>query len=151
MSRAEFRHYLIAMDVPALRRYWQMIFPDQLNPSSDAEALLAAHMTRLTTESMPIASRLYSYAWLRERGYPTDLPPSLAKHKDYIPKMLAASVGISVGRAGGVMSPENHAVRSVMESAVLETYADGHAGEPERVKARMMEMRAREKRRLGLP
>lgn len=152
MSQAEFRHYLIAMDVPALRRHWRLIFPDQAQPGNDAATMVQAHMARLMMENMPIASRLYSYSWLHERGYPTDLPPSLSKHRDYIPKTLVGSVGISVGRGflGDGVTPENLAVRGAMENAVLETYADGHANEPEKVKARMMEARAREKRGLGL-
>jgi hypothetical protein len=37
-----------------------------------------------------------------------------------------------------------------MVNAVLEAYADGHADEPEKVRARMLEARRKEQRGLGL-
>lgn len=147
----EFRRAMIDLDVAALRLVWRKVYPDQVQPKDDAEALAWAHIVRLQAETMPTAARLYSYSWLQEHGYPTDIPVSLSKHRDYVPKIVMGSVGISVGFPGTGMTPENSAVRSVMEYAVLETYADGHKDQPHIVKARMMEARAREKRGLGLP
>jgi hypothetical protein len=102
------------------------------------EAEQMMHLARTKAESVELAKRQYSHAWLVERGLPSMLPS-----KDW-PIVIAASVGICVDSA----VPEvKIALRGAMEDAVKKCYADG-TQDPVIVRQAMKD--AFEKERKGL-
>lgn len=142
------RQSLEALDVVTLRKLWAHVSPHLPQPTSDEQALIMAHVARTASDSVREPQRLYSYAWLRDHGYPNRLPDHLKPKAERTYPRAVGAVGISVNSKYPVV---RDAIRGVMEDAVLETYADGHADAPEIVKARMMEARERERKGLGLP
>ena len=102
------------------------------------EAEQMMHLARTRADSVDLAKRQYSHAWLVERGLPSMLPS-----KDW-PIVIASSVGICVDSA----VPEvKVALREAMEDAVKRCYADG-IQDPGIVKQAMKD--AFEKERKGL-
>lgn len=59
------------IDVPGIMRLWRHVAP-YLATQSPIEALISLHVARCEALSVPLRLRLYSYAWLKERGYQKD-------------------------------------------------------------------------------
>ena len=127
---------LADFDTAAAERLWSECMPHMQPPSDVTTAL---HMARTAAESVPIAKRQYSHRWLVERGLPSQLPPEDRPQ-------VVDGVGISCNSQYPVVAD---AIRGAMEYAVLDCYANGDK-EPEIVKPRMAEARARERKGLGL-
>ncbi len=144
---AEFRRCLEECDVPGIRRLSAHVMPHLPQPKSDAQALVSLHHARTQSAWIRIRLRAYSHRWLIERGLPSGLPDNLKPSAERLYPQKTAVVGISVNSKYPVVQ---RAIHGAMRDAVLETYADGHAEQPEIVKARMMEARARERRGLGI-
>lgn len=144
---AEFRRCLEECDVSGIRRLSAHVMPHLPQPKSDAQALVSIHHARTQSVWIRLPLRAYSHRWLLERGLPSGLPDELKPSAERLYPQKTAAVGISVNSKYPVVQ---RAIHGAMRDAVLETYADGHAEQPEIVKARMMEARARERRGLGL-
>lgn len=99
-------------------------------PENDEAALLALHLARSQTRSLPARSRAYSDAWLAERQT----------------GQIAHAVGIGVKSLGGDTRRVVE-IREAMEDAVVRSVKDGVdlATEAQEVKRRML--RAREAHR----
>ena len=126
-------------DVGALLRLWPAWLPA---PATREDALVTLHMTRTAAESMPDKARMYSHAWLTERGLPSLLPDRLKAERP----LVVGAVGISVN---SIHAEVKEAIHGVMRNAVMDAYANGDEA-PEVVKRLMYEARARERKALGL-
>ena len=139
---------LEAGDVAGLTAHWAQAMPHLPQPSRE-QAEIVMHMTRTATESLSLAARAYSHAWLTERLIPSQLPDHLKPAAEQLHPKVVGAVGIAVQAGTGMhisqseRAPALLEVRGAMETAVLETYADGHEHQPEVVKSRMMEARSR--------
>jgi hypothetical protein len=67
---AEVRRCLIELDIPAMRKLHEHIWPHYPAPQSDAEALYSMHIARVQMKRIPEAARQYSREWLAERSGP---------------------------------------------------------------------------------
>lgn len=139
MQSDAFRQCLDELDTVRARRAWAAAFPAYPPLGSDAEVLRVLHFSRTKASSIVLRKRAYSHRWLLERGLPSGLPDSL---KPSAERLYPVTVGC-VGVATKTRSPLAVEIRGAMEYAVNETYADGHAKQPEIVRGRMMEMRQR--------
>jgi hypothetical protein len=128
-----FLRCLVEMDVAAVRELWPVVAPGK-PIASDYEALTIIHYARTQSESVPHNMRTYSHRWLCERGLPSGLRDETVRTSE--------AVGISVKAMSEASVPLARAIEQAMTDAVAEAYADGRR-EPEFVKARMGEARAR--------
>jgi len=104
----EFRRCLVELDVAAVRRLHQELFPHLRQPQDDAEALHTLHMARAQAHTLPIELRRYSQAWLDERER----------------RSMAYAVGVAVGAVVG--SPDMAAEQTeAMSSSVMNSYTAG--------------------------
>lgn len=110
------------------------------NLGTDREALITLHLARTKLDTIPLKLRLYSDAWLKDRGLPSMLPEELR------PPVIADVVGISVNSKYPFVQK---AIHGVMSNAVLDCCANGDWGDA-LVKRQMMAARERERRALGL-
>lgn len=78
-----------------LKRHWPVLFPHLPGPANDAEAAVQMHIARTAAESITLGKRLYSHAWLEERGLPSQLPEHLMPKKKVEPKIVSA-VGVAI-------------------------------------------------------
>lgn len=127
-------------------KLWKHIRPRDPQPENDLQAVIMLHYARTKIASMPEGLRLYSHCFLRDYGIPSALPDHLRPKAERLYPVGTRSVGVSSGKAGGGKTVFNLAVQKVMSDAVLETYADGHIDNPQKIKARILEMRARFKK-----
>lgn len=140
MTSAAFRQLLEDGNVEGLRRYWATNARHLPQPQSHAEAEITMHVARTAAESVSLEARRYSDGWLRERGHPSQLPGELRP-------VIAEAVGISVNFRSAVLRPAAVQIRTAMEAAVEDCYANGDR-DPARVKSRMAEASAREMKAL---
>lgn len=142
----EFLRILCDLDVPAARQAWAVVQPDR-PAGTDAELLTTLHISRTQADAVPLSGRLYSHAWLEERGLTSFLPDELRpKPEQRGPGKIVTAVGIAVhSELPGVAE----AVRGAMEHAVAEAYADGNE-DPVYVSRRMEDAKHRELRGLGV-
>lgn len=148
MAAAEFRGLLEAGDVTGLRRFWDAVFPGMPQPKTYLEAEQVMHTARTAAESVGFQHRAYSYAWLRERALPDQLPDHLKPSAERLYPRIVEGVGISVNFRAEWLKPAKPLIEKVMQDAVLEAAADGKLSDAPYVKARMAEARAREQRAL---
>jgi hypothetical protein len=140
----EFLRILRDLDVPAARAAWAVI--GSAPAGNDAALLATLHLARTQTEALPAKLRIFSHGWLVDRGYPSRLPDDLRPKPEQVDQRVATGVGIAVhSELPGVAD----AVRGAMERAVSDAYAEGRE-DPEFVRARMDEARAKELGALGL-
>lgn len=85
---------LAALDVGWFRRAWSTLFPAFPPPASDAETLQTIHFARTQAASLPLAKRIYSHAWLEDRGLPSGLPDELRPERPE--RRIALAVGVIV-------------------------------------------------------
>lgn len=85
---------LAAGDAGWLRRFWRALFPHLPGPASDREAEATMHHARTQSASLLLAKRLYSHAWLEERGLPSALPDELRPERPERRIVRAVAVGV---------------------------------------------------------
>lgn len=136
----EFRRCLTDLDVAQARRLWAHVNPHLPQPRSDGETLIMLHHARTQAKSVAFKLRAYSHAWLVERSLPSGLPDELRPPAERIYPRVVEAVGIAVVAGSPERTEHARAVRSAMENAVLESYADG-VRDPAIIKARMGEAR----------
>lgn len=117
-SGAEFRALLEAGDVDALVKAWRQVAPHLPQPRNRDEAEITMHMARTGAELVSLSARRYSHDWLTERMLPSQLPTELVP-------TIAEAVGISVNFGSSYLKPAALEVRSAMETAVEDCYANG--------------------------
>lgn len=91
-----FRSALGDGDVSRVTSLWANVFPNMPQPRTRAAATGMMHRARTEAESVPVAKRLYSHAWLAERGYPSGLPDPLRPPADQVVPRIVSAVGIAV-------------------------------------------------------
>src|SRR5262245_55445079 len=133
----ELRRCLVNCDADGIMKLWRHVAPHLPQPETAYEANAAIHMARTQSENVPVKLRLYSHAWLRDEGLPSQLPDHLKARAERLYPVGTKAVGIAVRHR----LPRSLGIRGVMENAVHETYADGHSNEPQVVEARMLEKR----------
>jgi hypothetical protein len=139
------RQVLVECDVFGARRLWAEYAPHMPQPKDDAEALVCLHRARTESASIALRLRAYSHRWLVDHGWPSGLPDELKPMVERIYPAVAAAVGIAVKSAHPEVATE---VRGAMEAAVLEADADGRLTDVPFVKRRMLEARAKARKRL---
>jgi hypothetical protein len=143
-----FRQALEDGDAGRLAVLWRAAYPNLPQSKTDAETEMVLHRARSEAESVTLAKRLYSHAWLAERGLPSGLPEELRPPVERRESVIVPAVGIAVK----ARSPERvelaRAVEAAMAAAAAECHAYGIIDRP-RVAARMWEARARTLRQYG--
>lgn len=142
---SEMRDCLSRGDADGLVRLWASSAPHLSQPVGPGQAQFMLHRARTEADCLPLAQRLYSHAWLTERGFPSGLPDELRPKVERVSPIIIDAVGISVSARSQSAKPLAEAIRRAMSDAVVEMYADG-VKDPVRVKARMMEAREKVKR-----
>lgn len=92
--------------------------------------------------------RYYSHRWCLDHGVMSLLPDHEKPAAERMYPQVASSVGISVKGISDLTAPVVPHVRSAMEHAVLEAYADGRKDDIPHIKLRMKEARATTMRKL---
>lgn len=138
---------LETLDVPEARRVWAVVAPGAVQPGSDADMLVTLHLARTQAEAVTEERRLYSHAWLTERGLPSQLPDALRPKAERLYPRIAAAVGISVNFSAPALRPAARMIEDAMSDAVNEAFADGRT-DTAFVTARMTEARTRVGRQL---
>lgn len=136
----EFRQLLEAGDVAGLRKAWGRVAPHLPQPDNNRDAEIMMHHARTQAESVTIAKRLYSHAWLTERGIPSGLPEKLKPLAQQVEQKVAKAVGIAVMAQTPEMQPLAKVVERAMSDAVEDCYANGDTDDAI-VRARMFEAR----------
>jgi hypothetical protein len=111
------------------------IAPHVPQPQTWAEAEATFHRARTAANSVRFTARAYSHAWLVERSMPSALPDWLRPRAERLYPRVVEGVGIAV-RGPGHKRALALALRTAMEQAVAECYADGKT-DPHFVRARM--------------
>jgi hypothetical protein len=140
----EMKRALEALDIEAAQRIWAQAAPHLAQPLSDENALASLHIARTGAESIAFRLRAYSHSWLVERGFPSQLPDRLKPRAQRLYPRVVTGVGIAVMSRSAEMRPVAERLRLVQAEAVEDCYADGRE-EPEYVKARMAEAKAKER------
>jgi hypothetical protein len=140
-SSSELRRYIEDGDVQGAWTYWACVAPHLPQAKSHAEAEATLHYARTSMVSMPFRKRAYSHAWLSERAMPSGLPDWLRPRAERLYPRVVEGVGIAV-KGSGHKRALALALRTAMEQAVMECYADGKT-EPEFIRARLREARAK--------
>jgi hypothetical protein len=143
---AAFRRCLETADVALMRKLWRHLQPNLPQPETDEATLTAIHMARTSAQSIDVKLRMYSHAWLVERGVPSLLPDDMRASAMRMYPRVARAVGISVNARSEWMRPATLPVRQAMENAVLEAFADN--ADDATVKRHMMEAKERTMRQL---
>lgn len=133
-----FREALADGDVERCRCLWGAVYPYLPQPRDRAEAEVAMHQARTAADSLPLAKRLYSHAWLTERAMRSELPRNLR------PPRIVPAVGISVNTLSHDADLIERAatIERAMSQAAGEAMTDG-VTDPEIVSAQMWAARAR--------
>ena len=138
---AELRRCLVDCDVVAIRRLWAHVSPQLPQPETDAAAMVSIHHARTTMATMPLKLRAYSHRWLLDHGFPSGLPDEIKPRAERMYPQIAEGVGISV-HTSPLLKPVGVMIRTAMEGAVMDVYADCCSPDPAFVRARMQEARA---------
>ncbi len=106
--------------------WWIMAtdFPGAPLPKTPEQAEIILHRIRAETESVSLAQRLRSHAWLTERGFPSGLPDHLRPKPEQIHPRVVKAVGIAV-RMPAAFREVGVAVERAMADAVGVLAADG--------------------------
>ena len=93
----EFRAALDSADVSKLSAIWGHVFPNLPQPSGRDQVEVVMHHARTAADSVGLAARLYSHAWLRERGHKSGLPREMRPANERRESIIVPAVGVSVG------------------------------------------------------
>lgn len=140
MHTDAFRRCLIDLDIVGIQRLWKHVSPHLPQPKTELETLVALHYGRTCASSVPEDLRLYSHMWLIDRGWPSALPDILKPKAERMYPKVVETVGISVNVRSELLKPLVVPVRTAMENAVLEAFADKKTNS-DHVKERMFEAR----------
>lgn len=143
------RRCLEDADTSFLVAFWRHFFPAMPQPKDDAQARVVLHQARSGSESVRLEKRLYSHAWLTERGLRSNLPDELRPPAEQRRPIIVSAVGVAVQTRchwSDPAYPERKeraaAIERAMASAAAECHADG-IYDKKRVTARMWAARDR--------
>ncbi len=147
----EMRRCLEEVDITAARRLWAKLAPNCPQPESDGEVLATIHYARTRTVTLPKRARFYSHRWLEDHNLPSGLPDAMRPPAERMYPRSESAVGISYNARSSLLKSVTDHVRSAMEYAVLDAYADGNQDDHSFIRLRMNEARLRTlKKLLGL-
>lgn len=139
------RQVLEECDIAGARALWAQISPNMPQPANDDEALVSLHMARTQSDFLRFKLRAHSHHWLAERGFPSQLPDALRPKAERMYPVIVHAVGVAVKTASSSHRALGQAIQRAMSDAALECYADRKT-DPEFVRARMLEARAKIRR-----
>lgn len=122
------RETLATGDVPRLMSIWGAINPAMPQPESYEEGEVILHQARTSAESVALEKRLYSHAFLDERGYPSGLPDALRPPRERKgPSVIFSAVLVAVGTTSTREDrrQEARAIEAVMSQAAGEMVSSG--------------------------
>ena len=93
---AAFREALSDGDASRVMNLWRTVYPGLPQLRNLKEARGCMHRARTEAESIRLEKRLYSHAWLAERGLPSGLPDELRPPAEQIRPRVVYAVGVSV-------------------------------------------------------
>ncbi len=140
---AAFRAALYDADVRRTRHLWAQVSPDMPQPESDGEAEVIMHQARTAADSVPIQKRIYSHAFLAERGLPSQLPEGMKppRERNGPPVIFpAALIGVGTLSSNCDRREEAKAMERAMADAVGDMITSGII-DRERIAKRMWEAR----------
>ncbi len=130
-------------DVRRTRHLWAQVSPDMPQPESDAEAEVILHQARAAADSVPMQKRIYSHAFLSERGLPSQLPDGMKPPRERKgPPVIfpAALIGVGTLSSSAGRREEAKAMERAMADAVGDMITSGIT-DRERIAKRMWEAR----------
>jgi hypothetical protein len=145
---AEMRRCLEEVDVAGIRALWRRIAPGMPHLKNDHEALIALHYARTKSNWLRLTNRFYSHRWLLDHNMLSGLPDHLRPSAERIYPRVISSVGISINMRSELLQPVVPLIRTAVENAVNEAYADGKGDDIPFVKRRMAEARKTVTRKL---
>jgi len=145
-TTSAFRACLDAGDAVELRRLWAVLSPHLHQPTDDREVAVVLHRARTGAASVALHRRLYSHAWLTERGIPSGLPDELRPPAERGGARVMSAVGVSVRARAPERKELAAAIEAAMAAAAAEAFDSGIT-DPTFVSARMWEARDRVLRR----
>ena len=143
MASASFREALGSGDVRRTWQLWAAISPDMPQPENYDEAEVVMHQARTASESMALEKRIYSHAFLDERGLPSHLPDEMKpKRERKGPPVIFSAALICVGTlsSNSDRREEAKAMERAMEDAVGDMIMSG-VTDRKRIAKRMWEAR----------
>ena len=118
-----FRTALYDGDARRTRHLWAQVSPDMPQPESDAEAEVIMHQARTAADSVPMQKRIYSHAFLDERGLPSHLPDGMKPPRDrHGPPVIFSAALIAVGSLS--RSADRREEAKAMERAMADAVGD---------------------------
>ncbi len=135
-----FRNALEDGDVARCRALWCALYPKMPQPESDGEAETVMHQARTGANSVSLEKRLYSHAWLDERGFPSQLPDEMKPPPQRRRPVIFPAVGVSVNSMAVHRREDAKALEKVMADAAGEMIACGIV-DTARISRRMWEAR----------
>lgn len=114
-------------DAVEVARVYDAAYPKLPRLAGKDEAEVVMHQARTAAESMRIEKRLYSHAWLVERGLRSKLPDDLKPPGEKVKPVIFSAVGVAVkslsSRADRV--EEAREIERVMVRAAGQMVRDG--------------------------
>ncbi len=138
-----FRTALYDGDVHRTRHLWAQVSPDMPQPENYDEAEVIMHQARTAADSVPIHKRIFSHAFLAERGLPSQLPDGLKPPRERKgPPVIfpAALIGVGTFSKRADRREEAKAMEKAMADAVGDMITSGITDKG-RIAKRMWEAR----------
>lgn len=144
LCETKLRECLDEVDANTAMRLWKHVFPNLPQITDINEAIVAIHMARTSAKSISMAKRLYSHAWLTERGYPSQLPIELRPPAERDRPTIVKAVGVAVMSTSRRIDriEEAAAIEKVMSDAAGDMMLSGIT-DTVRVAAHMWQARAK--------
>ena len=118
-----FRAALYDGDVSRTRHLWAQVSPEMPQPQTDDEAEVIMHQARTAADSVPMQKRIYSHAFLAERGLPSQLPDGMKPPRERRgPPVIFPAALISVGSLS--RSADRREEAKAMERAMADAVGD---------------------------
>lgn len=118
------RQALMELDVDTIRKLWTQVAPHLPQPKGEFEALATMHYARTTMDILPNRARFYSHRWLLDHNQMSGLPDELKPSAERMFPVVTRSVGVSMNGKSDLTRPIIPIVRSAVEVAIMEVYAD---------------------------
>lgn len=147
-SAAAMKQCLEEMDVEGIRSLWQIIAPNAPQPKNDYEAMATLHMARTQMKVLTLRQRYYSHRWLLDHNMISLLPDQERPAAERMYPQVVSGVGLAIKTMSDLMKPIVPIVRSAMENAIHEAYADGRKDDIPHIKQRMAEAKKTAVRKL---
>ncbi len=123
-----FRTALYDGDVHRTQALWAQVAPDMPQPENSGEAEVIMHQARTAADSVPMQKRIYSHAFLAERGLPSQLPDGMKPPRERKgPPVIfpAALIGVSTLCSSADRREEAKAMERAMADAVGDMITSG--------------------------